>query len=358
MIPRCIDETPRSAARQRQGGAALIVVMAFLTIGTMVAVSSMSGSTTNERMAGNYRLTTLAQMAAETGASRAMEGTIEHDTGTACRSLAEDARDNAASVPWEPSVALPSETAIPLGYRQAQCRHDGDDALLIQGIANYGQPATSYSLIIVGRPQGSGELPLEDYGGTITSAGPAVLHGRADVENGVHDNQGTHNVPDPRDLAGDATSTGFIADIQRRASEGDPEVHSACDADAPIPSGTTHVFCQGDFTGNLNGRLNGLTVVATGSFGYRKNKNKYEFLRIESDVSASLVAGDAIRIKGFGNRTISGLLWSGGSLHVHGRSNIVGGVVANGAVRFDGRTMVTGGSQAGGDSAGMFWEQL
>ncbi|XKE47493.1 hypothetical protein LG302_08705 [Halomonas organivorans] len=349
---------------RHQRGAALIVVMTFLAISTLIAVSSMQTSLVNERMAGNYRLTTLAQMAAEMGGSEELAQGIDHDVDTTCGVLAENARNGGDAVSWEDGADLGDDFPIPLGYQKAACQHRDSDALLIMGVANHEQPITSNALIIVGIEQLEPDLPLSDYRGTVTAAGAATIptlnDGNASyIENGLHANQGMHNVPDPRDLAGDASSTGYIADIQRRASDGDPQVHSSCDADTPLPADTTHVFCLGDFTGNITAHLDDVTVVATGSFGYIKHNGKEGFLGIDSDVTTSLVAGDAIRIKGFGNRTITGFLWSAGSLHISGRSNIVGGVVSNGSVQFDGKTVVTGGSQEGrGESADLFWEPI
>ncbi|GAB2778376.1 hypothetical protein GCM10027040_00760 [Halomonas shantousis] len=54
---------------ERQRGAALIIVLVLLTVSIMLGISSMQSSLIDERMAGNYRESTQAQMAAEAGLS-------------------------------------------------------------------------------------------------------------------------------------------------------------------------------------------------------------------------------------------------------------------------------------------------
>ncbi|MGQ4880015.1 PilX N-terminal domain-containing pilus assembly protein [Billgrantia sp. LNSP4103-1] len=53
--------------RQKQQGAALVMVLAMLSMTLMLGLSSMSGSLVNERLAGNYRASVLAQNEAEAG---------------------------------------------------------------------------------------------------------------------------------------------------------------------------------------------------------------------------------------------------------------------------------------------------
>src|SRR5690554_3032474 len=54
---------------RNQNGAALIVVLSLLTISLMVGLSSMQSSQIDERLAGNYRAQSEAQMGAEEAAS-------------------------------------------------------------------------------------------------------------------------------------------------------------------------------------------------------------------------------------------------------------------------------------------------
>jgi hypothetical protein len=56
-----------------QKGAALVVVISLLSISLMVGLSSMQSSHVNERLAGNFRAQSQAQMAAEFGAAKAVD---------------------------------------------------------------------------------------------------------------------------------------------------------------------------------------------------------------------------------------------------------------------------------------------
>src|SRR5690554_1710627 len=58
---------------KKQSGAALIVVLSLLTISLMVGLSSIQSSQIDERLAGNYRAKSQAQMGAEQAASLGLE---------------------------------------------------------------------------------------------------------------------------------------------------------------------------------------------------------------------------------------------------------------------------------------------
>lgn len=60
----------------RQNGAALIVVLILMVMAAMLAVTGLQDGITNEKLAGNYRAASLAQMAAEKAAA---EGSKQHD---------------------------------------------------------------------------------------------------------------------------------------------------------------------------------------------------------------------------------------------------------------------------------------
>jgi Tfp pilus assembly protein PilX len=57
----------RGAAARAQGGAVLVIALLFLVLLTMLALTSMSGTTLEEKMAGQYRELNLAFQAAEAG---------------------------------------------------------------------------------------------------------------------------------------------------------------------------------------------------------------------------------------------------------------------------------------------------
>jgi type IV pilus assembly protein PilX len=57
----------RAAPQRRQRGAILVIALLFLVLLTMLALTSMSGTTLEEKMAGQYRELNLAFQAAEAG---------------------------------------------------------------------------------------------------------------------------------------------------------------------------------------------------------------------------------------------------------------------------------------------------
>ncbi|MGR4068031.1 pilus assembly PilX family protein [Billgrantia sp. C5P2] len=61
-----------AGTQHRQRGAALVLVLAMLSMALMLGLSGISSSLVNERLAGNYRTATQAQMAAEAGAATGM----------------------------------------------------------------------------------------------------------------------------------------------------------------------------------------------------------------------------------------------------------------------------------------------
>lgn len=56
-----------ASTQQRQQGAALVVVLSILSVALMLGLSGVSGSVVNERLAGNYRASVMAQNEAEAG---------------------------------------------------------------------------------------------------------------------------------------------------------------------------------------------------------------------------------------------------------------------------------------------------
>lgn len=66
---------------KKESGAALIVVLSLLTISLMVGLSSMQSSQIDERLAGNYRAASQAQMNAEDLASELLAKLVKADNG-------------------------------------------------------------------------------------------------------------------------------------------------------------------------------------------------------------------------------------------------------------------------------------
>ncbi|AMC99279.1 pilus assembly PilX family protein [Halomonas chromatireducens] len=83
---------------KKQRGAALIVVLSLLTMSLMLGLSGMQSSQIDERLAGNYRSSALAMMAAEFGASEAWAGTLAVEVDKTSDSTFESALDSEVSL--------------------------------------------------------------------------------------------------------------------------------------------------------------------------------------------------------------------------------------------------------------------
>lgn len=183
---------------------------------------------------------------------------------------------------------------------------------------------------------------LEDVLGTnsIYSGGPVSMNPASSVSGPVVQNSGGWNTPDPRDLhPADNTRTGFVKSIKDMLADGSDQVVESCSGEGL--GSAKYVYCSGTFSSDIDSSLNGKVVVVEGSIGGDKGVN------VKSSVVASFVSTGEINFKGFGNNTITGVVWSSGSVVFNGRSNIVGGVVSNGAVRFDGKTSIVAGGGVG-----------
>ncbi len=66
---------------QKQQGAALIIVLVLLSMSLVIGMSGMNAALVDERLAGNYRASALAQMNAEIAASEASsDGSFDEAT--------------------------------------------------------------------------------------------------------------------------------------------------------------------------------------------------------------------------------------------------------------------------------------
>ncbi|WP_136248735.1 pilus assembly PilX family protein [Halomonas borealis] len=342
--------------RRRQQGAALVVVLSLLTMSLMLGVTSMQSSMIDERLAGNYRAQSEAQMAAEYGGSAEFPGSASHGKGVSCADAAEYPNANVGLEEWGDERSAGAEGVY---YRSLTCTNsEGRDVQLFMGYVRPGDVIIAHRFLMVGEgAEDEAGVPFPDgiFDYAILSGGPYTMNPASSVSGESKMNAGTHNVPDPRSRhPADPTRTGFIDEVKAKLASGDGAVVESCDSSFSRGAASI-VFCDGVFEGDVDSRLDGMTVVADGSLGGKKG------LKVKGDVAASFVSSGEIRFKGFGNKEISGLIWASGSISLSGRSNISGSIVSNGAIAFNGRTEVTGGEpdEPGEvESGGMLWEPM
>lgn len=340
----------------RQQGAALVVVLSLLTVSLMVGLSSMQSSQIDERLAGNYKAASEAQMAAEYGASKEFEGASDHNETWSCDEAAKYPDSSVGLEEWSSEKEVDSEVVF---YRSLPCLDDnGSKVKLFMGYVKSGDEVVARRFLMVG-DEASGEfspsLPdgLFDY--AILSAGPYSMNPASSVSGDAAMNVGMHNVPDPRsEHAADPTRTGYVDKVKEKVAERDKSVVESCDSD--FSKGAAYiVFCSGVFESDVDSRLDGMVVVSDGRIGSGSGIN------VKGDVKASFISNGEIRFKGFGNNEISGLVWASGSISFAGRSNVVGSVVSNGAIGFNGKTVIRGDDGDDllpGGGGGVVWESM
>ncbi|MGP5561649.1 pilus assembly PilX family protein [Vreelandella alkaliphila] len=113
--------------RTQEQGAALVVVMALLASALIIGVICVQSVFVDERLASNYRASTLAQMRAEIAASQAVASFSELEWGSNVLTINSD-----QTLRWEDVVAHPLTTLL-----GDDCEHD---SCLFTPIERDGQP--------------------------------------------------------------------------------------------------------------------------------------------------------------------------------------------------------------------------
>lgn len=250
---------------KNQQGAALVIVMALLSGALMIGISGMNSALIDERLAGNYRATALAQMSAEWGASQVSKGDLGSSQGT-CENLREDYSLVAEwnDIPGELGNGASSGFITCLDSREIE-------VLLIQGRV---ERASAVSFIEIGFSSNSGSL-----GGVSID----------DFFDWLIDNL---------DEAG-TTQTCDVNGIQ----------------DGDI------FFCNSEFedsdqNGNANlvigSQFNGTTLISNEEFNFR----------LGGDVeNLTLITPGKVVFNGGGGDNITGFIWSGDGVEISGGGN-------------------------------------
>lgn len=244
----------------KQQGAALIIVLALLSGALMIGLSGMNSALVNERLAGNYRASVSAQMAAENGASRLKKSDLGTPEGN-CDELVDDyssideGKWNAKEIP-----GLGDESSV----RYLTCEDSqGHELLLVQGRI---QQASAVSFIA----RGFGD---------------------------------ENNAPS---FLSDADVDGFFDWLMDNSA--DLSVEENCNVSSYTQGGV--YYCDSAFSEDLDEKLNGVTLIYTGDF----NSN------VKGDVDElTLITPGEITFKGVGKKDgIKGSVWSGGDVILNG----------------------------------------
>ncbi|KPQ23091.1 MAG: hypothetical protein HLUCCA13_15220 [Halomonas sp. HL-48] len=217
----------------KQQGAALVIVMALLAGSMTLGLSGMQTALVDERLAGNYRASILAQMAAESGAITRSEQSPAGGGGSSCEDLKESVKKNAAK-PGDFSEFILVESIgessdVTAGYYYAECQDDEQNAELIVGqVKNSAESsvndfiAVDYYVLYPNTSGGPGSSPEEGDGGNnsfgsgavVAGKGGVRLTGSAQVSGGLTTSgdveiKGGASTPDSIDAAGSIDSPSY-----------------------------------------------------------------------------------------------------------------------------------------------------
>lgn len=142
---------------KQQNGAALVVVLSMLTMSLMLGLSGMQSSLVEERLAGNYKAATEAQMAAEYAVSQHI-ATIRSG-----RNFSEDDFTTFSSIA-EPDVETDGEPCVGLPPK-VQCwfvagQLTGQEVYFVKGRGEVDGMEASHEVVAIIDPSGVGFLGL------------------------------------------------------------------------------------------------------------------------------------------------------------------------------------------------------
>lgn len=276
--------------RKSQQGAALVIVMMLLAGAMMLGVSAMQSALIDERLAGNFRASALAQMSAESEAANRI------NTTAATTTLDCHAATELSLVEREQWITTDEPISDLASARYTPCVFKGGSTIfVIEGYVGQGsQPDASHFMA-------AGKTPTPP--------------------------------PDP-----DSTETiedfiDFIADSGN--------VIESCNSTEIAASSADYAFCDNNYTDDITPELDGKTIVATGNVNAglkTKGPNKI--------VATSVIALGDIIFRGSGQDYLEGVMWSGGNITFNGNANVRGEVlsVAN-KITINGQNNISSGNK-------------
>ncbi|MFQ3789948.1 PilX N-terminal domain-containing pilus assembly protein [Halomonas sp. A29] len=369
----------------QQHGAALVVVLSLLTLSLMLGLSGYQSALVDERLAGNYRAATEAQMGAEHAVSAAWgEGGENLTAGHFSASIGLDALE---STNWATfsgiSQAGPCQGNVRCRYRYV--REGGSYYVVGMGAVTGGNQVVASSLPVVARVEFR-EIPNPSFTRGLLSAGHITVTGNSTLtpalnedgsinSNVVHAN-GLVSISVPANQRGYITSgadrkvevplpgtrpTGENMSQCTGASPPDycykrydptiydeyrnrPGVIRSCNINLnTLPHGST-VFCEGNLSvgsGSVEGKQ--LTLVATGDVSMSGSTTTSG--PGAAEIGLFVVAGGNINFSGSTDNY--GVFWAGGHVSQSGTSRLHGSIVAgsyiqsSGGIRFTSINRVT-----------------
>ncbi|MGM0703319.1 MAG: pilus assembly PilX family protein [Pseudomonadota bacterium] len=331
----------------KQQGAALVVVLSMLTMSLMLGLSGMQSSLVEERLSGNYKAATEAQMAAEKAATQGWADTEEEGQ------FESYSISDVESMSWEEFVGNGSfEKPISDNYCEG-------------GLECYfrliGDGGGNYIIALGGVFDGENLLAKSQYvivevmlpGGGSVFSGNGMLAGVNINIKGSSVFDGSLHANEVLDIKGsyvqrndDATMTdGFEVEI--------PEIdfspymsggYEIVELEVESGKGSDPDSCEFSYSGDLDGRVfycsGDIEMASSGSFsnaillsegGVTQNGS---IQAGEEGIDVAVLAKGDIRFNGAS--TVYGWFLAGGDVRQNGSSVLNGSIVAHGTIRRNG----------------------
>ncbi|WP_187774671.1 pilus assembly PilX family protein [Billgrantia pellis] len=349
---------------KEQRGAALIIVLSFLSMSLMLGLSGIQSSLLDERLAGNYRATIQAQMAAETAVAAGWgpggHGATAADFRTGLM------RMELATFDWARFSAL-NGVSEDICSGNASCHYyllREDDKRFIVGMGAIidGDTVVAASQPVIAEVEYD-SIPNPIFTRGLLSADYIWVTGRSTVLGGVHSNgtvdmtlnegsdaivtdgsNGMVEVPLPGTRPSDedmsqCTRTEPPPYCFKRYDESifaayhsrEGAIHSCSVTIGELQDGDT-VYCDGDLTvssGAVNDKR--ITLVARGNITMNGATSS---AGTESNIGLFVVAGQDIEFNGSTNNF--GVFWAGGYIRQNGNSSLYGAAVSGTYIRSNG----------------------
>lgn len=260
--------------RKSQQGAALVIVMMLLAGAMMLGVSAMQSALIDERLAGNFRASALAQMSAESEAANLINRTAptKPNLPDCSNAPTESLKDREK---WTTTNEPVSDLA---SARYKSCvSKTGNTIFAIEGYVGQGsQPDASHFMA-------AGQIPSPP--------------------------------PNPNSTETIEDFIDFIA--------GSGSVVKSCDSTEIAASTADYAYCDGNYTDDITPDIDGKTIVATGNVDSNlktRGRNK--------TVVTSVIALGNIIFRGSGPDYLEGVMWSGDNITFNGNANVRGEVLS------------------------------
>lgn len=363
----------------QQHGAALIIVLSLLSITLMLGLSGYQSALVNERLAGNHRAASLAQMGAEEAVSYAWGEGGEHLTAgdfvTIAALEAVTAQGWASFYPGSRAGPCRGNLRCPFRY----VRVGGQYFIVAMGAIREGDHTVASSMPVVARVEFR-EIPAPAFTRGLLSAGditvtgtstltpaqredgsidPNVVHSNSIVSMRVGDDQrgfitsgGDRMVEVP--LPGQRPGEEDMSQCTRATPpphcykryhptvfeeyRNRPGIIYSCDVNLSTLAHGATVFCDGNMSvgsGSVEGRQ--ITLVATQSVAMRGATTTTS--PANTEIGLFVVAGGNIEFSG---RTDNyGVFWAGGHVRQSGTSRLYGSIVAGSFIQSSGGIVFT-----------------